>query len=143
MPNRRIAALELLHRVKEQEIDGIGVRLRDIRTEQEKITAEINSLRQRAVDESQCATPETLPYLSGFLGAIERRRGLLGARLDKLDETARSIEDELRLAFVEAKRNEAVLDLARERHQLDEARRENAEAAEIAQNIYLRRLADR
>lgn len=140
MKNRRIAALELLHRVKQQEIDGIGVRLRDIRSEQGRISAEISDLRQRAIDESQQASPETLLFLSDFLTAIEQRRSLLLTRLAKLNDAAQEIEDQLKTAFIDSKRNEVVLDLARQKHQLSEERRESSEAAEIAQNIYLRGL---
>jgi len=140
MQNRRISALELLHRVKRQEIEGIGVQLKDIRAEQAKISAELSDLKQRAVDESLQASPETLPFLSDFLKAIEQRRGLLVKRQSQLNEAAQEIEDQLKSAFIEAKRNEVVLDLARREVQLHEERRESSEASEIAQNIYLRRL---
>jgi hypothetical protein len=136
--NRRIAALEVLQRIKQQELDGIGARLSDIRTEQSWINEQLVSLSQRASQEVEAATTETLPFLSDFLQATELRRKALTLRLEDLAKAAQDIEEELKSAFIDSKKNEVVLDIARTKDQLAEQRRETAETAEVAQNIYLR-----
>jgi hypothetical protein len=136
--NRRIAALEVLQRIKQQELDGIGARLSDIRTEQSWINEQLVSLGQRASQEVEAATTETLPFLSDFLQATELRRKALTLRLEDLAKAAQDIEEELKSAFIDSKKNEVVLDIARTKDQLAEQRRETAETAEVAQNIYLR-----
>lgn len=136
--NRRIAALEVLQRIKQQELDGIGARLSDIRTEQSWINEQLVSLSQLASREVEAATTETLPFLSDFLQATELRRKALTLRLEDLAKAAQDIEEELKSAFIDSKKNEVVLDIARTKDQLAEQRRETAETAEVAQNIYLR-----
>lgn len=136
--DRRIAALEVLQRIKQQELDGIGARLSDIRTEQSWINEQLASLSQRASQEVEAATTETLPFLSDFLQATELRRKALNLRLEDLAKAAHDIEEELKSAFIDSKKNEVVLDMARSKNLLAEQRRETAETAEVAQNIYLR-----
>jgi hypothetical protein len=130
--------LEVLQRIKQQELDGIGARLSDIRTEQSWINEQLVSLSQRASQEVEAATTATLPFLSDFLQATELRRKALTLRLGDLAKAAQDIEEELKSAFIDSKKNEVVLDIARTKDQLAEQRRETAETAEVAQNIYLR-----
>jgi hypothetical protein len=128
----------VLQRIKQQELDGIGARLSDIRTEQSWINEQLALLGQRASQEVEAATTETLPFLSDFLQATELRRKALSMRLEDLAKAAHDIEEELNAAFIDSKKNEVVLDMARAKVQLAEQRRETAETAEVAQNMYLR-----
>lgn len=136
--DRRISALEVLQRLKQQTIDGISVQLKEIRLEQTGIHREMEELQDRAEQESRVTSPEALPFLADFLRALDQRKEILKARLKELDHKAAELEDQLVDAFAEVKKGEAVLDLARQKIQLKERRRETDESAEIAQNIFLR-----
>jgi flagellar export protein FliJ len=136
--DRRISALEVLQRLKQQNIDGISVQLKEIRLEQTGIHRELEELQDRAEEESRVTSPEALPFLADFLRALDQRKEILKARLKELDHKAEELEDQLVDAFAEVKKGEVVLDLARQKIQLNERRRETDESAEIAQNIFLR-----
>ncbi|MCI5097432.1 MAG: flagellar FliJ family protein [Rhodobacteraceae bacterium] len=136
--DRRISALEVLQRLKQQTIDGISVQLKEIRLEQTGIHREMEELQDRAEQESRVTSPEALPFLADFLRALDQRKEILKARLKELDHKAEELEDQLVDAFAEVKKGEVVLDLARQKIQLKERRRETDESAEIAQNIFLR-----
>ena len=137
--DRRISALEVLQRIKQQEIDGIGSRLTAIREKQSQIDRALCELRQLAITEANNTSPETLPFLPDFLKAIEQRSRLLAEQLNVLNEEGLSIEEELRSAFLDGKKNEVVLDIARQKNKLHEAQRETAEMTEIAMNVFLKR----
>ncbi len=128
----------MLQRLKQQTIDGISVQLKEIRLEQTGIHREMEELQDRAEQESRVTSPEALPFLADFLRALDQRKEILKARLKELDHKAEELEDQLVDAFAEVKKGEVVLDLARQKIQLKERRRETDESAEIAQNIFLR-----
>lgn len=138
---RRIQAIKLIYTIKHQKIDEIGRRLAAVRMEHAAADREVSQLRENAIQEASRITPETLPFLASYLNAIDTRRAVLEKDLYDLDTKALSLEAELTNAFIEAKTSETVLDSLRKEHSLSDQRKDLAESAEVAQNIYLQQKA--
>jgi flagellar export protein FliJ len=137
--DQQIAALELLQRIKQQEIDRVGKLLSQIRSEQNALDRELQHLNERSLEETRVSTPEAMAFIPGFLEAIERRRAYIQSQLNELELRADDIEKRLMSAFVDSKANQTVLDSARQEIKAEEDRQQDTELSEIAQNIYLRR----
>lgn len=135
---RRISALRLIQRIKQYEIDGFAARMAVIRSEQADIQAELRRLQGLIETDGHVTSPETAPYLAGFLRAVEARRGFLNERLKTLEAKAAEIEAQLLGTYREAKTNEAVLDNSLEQQRQHDDRQQLAETEEIARNVYLR-----
>jgi flagellar export protein FliJ len=139
MPERRrIAALKLIGRIRQHEIDGHAARMTALRAEQARVQAQIAALDAQVDREGRVTTPETASYLASFLRAAQTRRSRLKAELRRLDTEAEAIEAELLESFREAKVNDTVLDRARDAQKAHEGRQEAAATEEIARNVYLR-----
>jgi hypothetical protein len=138
---RRIQAIKLIHTIKQQRIDEIGRRLAAVRMKHAAANQEASQLREDAIQEANSITPETLPFLAGYLNAIDTRRAVLEVELHDLDTKALSLEAELTEAFIDAKTSETVLDSLRKERSLADQRKDLAESAEVAQNIYLQQKA--
>lgn len=136
---RRIQAIHLIHTVKQQKIDEIGRRLAAVRAKHATTNQEASQLRENAIQETNSITPETLPFLAGYLNAIDTRWDVLKEELRDLDQKALTLEAELREAFTDAKTSETVLDSLRKERSLADQRKDLAESAEVAQNIFLQR----
>lgn len=137
---RRIESLQVLQRVKEHELDTHAAQMGQIRAHQAQIQAELDKLDDRIANEAHITTPESAPFLAGFLKAIEARRGFLQIEMDRLDKEAALIEGRLFETYTEARSNEAVLDknLIEKRREEDIA--ETASLEEVARNRYLRQM---
>lgn len=138
---RRIGAIKLLHSIKQQKIDDIGRQLAAIRMKHATVGQELCRLRESAIQAANGITPETLPFLAGYLKAIDTRRAVLEQELQILDTKALAFETELTAAFIDAKTSETVLDTLRKEQGLTDRRKDLAESAEVAQNIYLQQNA--
>ncbi|MGH1466603.1 MAG: hypothetical protein ACRBBQ_14720 [Cognatishimia sp.] len=141
--NRRIEALTVIQRIKEHELDGHAAQMGQIRAQQATLQSELSDLQQRVETEAHITSPESAPFLAGFLQAIETRRAYLQQELAKLDEKAALIEGRLYETYTEARTNEAVLDksLLEKRKEADHA--ETASLEEVARNRYLRQMASK
>jgi len=137
--SRRIAALDLLHRLKQLELEQTGEKLVEIRREQGVIDAEKSDLQRRAIEETQVTSPEALPFVADFLASLEARKTQLNDRMVELDRAAAGFEDALTNAFIDAKTQETVLGQARRALKLEQAQREEAESAEVGQRVFQRR----
>ncbi|MGV6810842.1 MAG: hypothetical protein ACWA47_01230 [Brevirhabdus sp.] len=135
---RRIAALELLNRLKQLELEQAGERIAAIRSEQALIEGEKSVLRTRAATEGQVVSAETLPFVADFLASLDQRRAQLDSRLNELESQAAGLENALMKAFVEAKTQSTVLQQACRSFQLQQARAVDAETMEVGQAVYLR-----
>ncbi|MGE4325697.1 MAG: hypothetical protein AB7E21_06240 [Pseudodonghicola sp.] len=139
MPERRrIAALKLIQRIRQHEIDGHAARMTALRAEQARVQAQIETLDTQVNREGRVTIPETAGYLASFLRAARTRRARLEAELRRLDTQAEAIEAELLESFRDAKVNDTVLDRARDGQKAHEDRQEAAATEEVARNVYLR-----
>lgn len=142
MPERRrIAALELIGRIRQHEIDDLGARMTALREAQSRVQDQIAALDTQVDREGRVTSPENAGYLASFLRAARARRNRLSAQFAQLETEAAMIEAELLEAFRETKINDAVLDRARDSQKLHQNRIETTAAEEVARNAYLRRKA--
>lgn len=137
---RRIESLQVLQRVKEHELDTHAAQMGQIRAHQAQIQSELDKLEERIATEAHITTPESAPFLAGFLKAIEARRGFLQIEMDRLDKEAAQIEGRLFETYTEARSNEAVLDKTLIEKRRDEDMAETAALEEVARNRYLRQM---
>ncbi|MDK3016738.1 hypothetical protein [Pseudodonghicola flavimaris] len=139
MPHRRrIAALQLIQRIRQHEIDGHAARMAVVRDEQTRLQAEIAALDTQVDAEGRVTTPETAAYLASFLRAAGARRAHLQTQLSKADRKAAALEHQLMEAFRDAKVNDTVLDQAQDRQQDHHDRQDRAATEEIARTVFLR-----
>lgn len=136
---RRIAALDLLHRLKQLELEQTGERLGDIRRQQSEIDTEKRHLQDRAVFEAQVTAPEALPFVADFLVSLDRRRDQLTTRMAELDAQAAATEHALIDAFIDARTQKIVLDQASNIMKQQQASRDEMEAGEVAQSVHRRK----
>ena len=137
---RRIEALQVLQRVKEHELDTHAAQMGLIRAHQAEVQAELDKLDDRIANEAHITSPESAPFLAGFLKAIEVRRGFLSAEMERLDKEAALIEGRLFETYTEARSNEAVLDKTLVEKRREEDMAETASLEEVARNRYLKQM---
>jgi len=139
---RRIESLQVLQRVKEHELDTHAAEMGQIRAHQAQIQKELDNLDERIATEAHITSPESAPFLAGFLKAIETRRGFLELEMARLDKEAAQIEGRLFETYTEARSNEAVLDKTLLEQRREEDLAETASLEEVARNRYLRQMRD-
>ena len=137
---RRIESLQVLQRVKEHELDTHAAQMGQIRAHQAQIQTELDKLDDRITNEAHITSPESAPFLAGFLKAIETRRAFLQKEMEKLDKEAALIEGRLFETYTEARSNEAVLDKNLFEKRREEDMAETASLEEVARNRYLRQM---
>ena len=137
---RRIESLQVLQRVKEHELDTHAAAMGQIRAHQAQIQSELDQLDEKIRTEAHIDTPESAPFLAGFLKAIETRRAFLQQEMDRLDHEAAKIEGQLFETYTEARSNEAVLDKNLFEKRREEDMAETASLEEVARNRYLRQM---
>ncbi|MFY0597952.1 MAG: hypothetical protein JXQ85_16095 [Cognatishimia sp.] len=137
---RRIESLQVLQRVKEHELDTHAAQMGEIRGHQAQVQAELDKLEERIATEAHITSPESAPFLAGFLKAIEARRVFLQKEMERLDEKAALIEGQLFETYTEARSNEAVLDKNLFEQRRDAEMAETASLEEVARNRYLRQM---
>lgn len=137
---RRIESLQVLQRIKEHELDTHAAEMGQIRAHQAKIQSELDKLEERIATEAHITSPESAPFLAGFLKAIETRRVFLQREMERLDQEAALIEGRLFDTYTEARSNEAVLDKNLFEQRREEDLAETASLEEVARNRYLRQM---
>lgn len=138
--SRRIESLQVLQRIKEHELDTHAAQMGQIRAHQAQVQAELDKLDERIATEAHITTPESAPFLAGFLKAIETRRGFLQMEMDRLNQEAAQIEGRLFETYTEARSNEAVLDKNLLEKRREDELAETATLEEVARNRYLRQM---
>lgn len=138
---RRIQALTTLQRIKEHELDTHATQMGQIRLHQSKLQDEMDRLDHQVQTEAHITSPESAPFLAGFLKAIETRTAFLQNEMDTLDKKAALIEGQLFETYTEARSNKAVLDKTLSEKRKEEDMAEASALEEIARNRYLRQKA--
>lgn len=135
---RRIAALGLLRRIRQYEVDTISARLSAIREKQYKLQNDLANLSHIQDREGHANTPEAAAFLAGFLNAIQTRRRYLDERLSRQSVNAEAIEAELLEVFRQKKSLDFVLDQAEEKLRLEREAVSFSELEDTSRNRYLR-----
>lgn len=105
---RRLASLNLVHRVKTHTLETIGAELSALRAQQAEVAAEQSALAEQVAYEAANTTSESYAFLSGYLKSADRRQQQLTEHFAELEEQASSIEAHMLEAFRDVKTNEAV-----------------------------------
>lgn len=141
--SRRLASLNLVHRVRAHELEAIGAELSAIRTQQAGITAEQEALTKQAHFECTNATAESYAFLSGYLKSVERRQQQLEEQSCALDEQATVFEEQLLTAFRDVKTNDAVKGQTMQEIQQGIERNEMLELDDANRALYLLKQSNR
>ncbi len=139
--SRRIQALGVLQRIKEHELDAHAAQMGQIRLHQAKLQDEVTRLNEQVETEAQITSPESAPFLAGFLQAVETRKAFLQSEITTLDKKAALIEGQLFDTYTEVRSNKAVLDKTLLDKRKEEDMAEASALEEIARNRYLRQKA--
>lgn len=105
---RRLASLNLVHRVNTHALEAIGADLAAVRARQATLTFEQDALKAQAQFEAAHTTPESYAFLSSYLISVEQRQQQLTEQSEVLEEQAELLEEQLLTAFQQVKTNEAV-----------------------------------
>ena len=134
---RRLSSLQLIQKISEQKLDVIAKDLAELRAEQDAIQGALAELDRKADQGVTFDTPDALPFLAGFLKEIDKRKAYLTNRLSEVESKALDVEEKLRDGFGEAKTNEIVVNLAREKIRQHDIQAEHAALDEVAKNMFL------
>lgn len=111
----RFAALKLMQRVKQHELETHGAQLSALRAEQDQLKQQMSDLTDQAVKEASQSTTETRVYLPRYLQSVDTQRDGLNQQHDALEEQAKVVEEQLFDAFREIKTSDAgIAQVARE-----------------------------
>lgn len=143
-PRNRLAALRLIDRIKQHELETIGSELSALRGAQSTLERESAALNDQALYEAVNSTTDTRPYLPGFLKSVQQRQQDLTARIEELDAKALQVEARLMTAFRETKTNEMVTAKAARALAEEQNRAEAAQLDDAGRSLFLaNRAADK
>lgn len=132
MDSRRIAALELLERLRRHEVEEETRRLGELRTQLQTLTRQREALLHRLREESHADDPALIGYLGDFVRSVRGEIGRLEQGEAHLEPEISALEDRVSDAFREIKSFE-ILRLNEKVRRLEELRlKEEAEAGEVA-----------
>ncbi len=132
---RRLRALDVLERMTRHEMRDEAQRLGQLRAEIAGIGQQVAELEQRMAREARVTSPESAPYVAGFIRALRREITAAETRRTELEREADSLDEVVREKFRQAK----VFDhLATQNRQKAAAQRERAEAAARDEMVLMR-----
>jgi len=133
----RMAALKLIDRIKQHEMETIGVELAALREIEKALEDQSTQLRDDALREATQSTEDTRIFLPAYLASVETRQlGLANELANATKETARA-EEELFKSFRESKTTEQVLGRVTRELALEEARATTAEMDDAGRALFL------
>ncbi|RMH46338.1 MAG: hypothetical protein D6688_05005 [Alphaproteobacteria bacterium] len=137
-PKRRIGAIALVKRISELECDKYKASLGRLQARLQEIEDEVAALNGLRDSEGRISSPDSAPYLAGFLTSIESRKRFLAQEAEAHRASIEDLMDRLQAAFLEVKTAEAAIRSASHQLQTEEKRREQGEIEEVAKTIFLR-----
>ena len=126
---RHLRALEVLHQIKDHELQDVSQSVRALLTRQASLERERESLDALARQEAENCPPEMREYLVSYLQQLSKRQAELSALIDNMHAEAETAQTQLSEAFVESKTIAHLLDTARAELRDALRAREAAEAA--------------
>lgn len=132
--SKRIAALQLIQRLNQFEIDALGRQLNVVRSKMDVIDTQLGDLQSQLDRETYSISVESAPYLAGFLGAVKKQKQFLHLELGTLTIQSTEIETLLMERFIQSKTYEIPLRSAQRNQQLRIDRHESQELDEIGLN---------
>ncbi|MDF3414847.1 flagellar motor protein [Sulfitobacter sp. M57] len=105
----RLAALQLIDRIKQHEMETIGAELAKLRAEEKALEDQSAELHADALREAANSTEDTRAFLPAYLNSVEViQQGLAEDRAATAAQAAQS-EEQLFAAFRETKTTEQIL----------------------------------
>lgn len=143
MDERRIAALELLERVRRHEIESETQELGQLRAEAGLLERAKQELETSMDEGAQCADPALRGYLGNFVRSVRSEIDRNQKSRDAIEAKASKIADRVAESFREIKSYEILrLDALAQRAK-ERAAKEEAELSELAQIRWWREQARR
>ncbi|AQS46953.1 hypothetical protein BMG03_03440 [Thioclava nitratireducens] len=138
MARNRIAALEVIGRLRRRELEEQAGELSKLNAQVARLESERDTLTARARAELHVTSPETAPYAAGFREAVRETVSWLDQEIGTLNERRVPLEDRMRELFREAKTYDTLLDRARAERAAELAKREQAQVEERTLQRWLR-----
>ncbi|PYE84358.1 hypothetical protein [Pseudoroseicyclus aestuarii] len=132
MARSRQRALSLLERLARQEMEGEARRLAALRAEAAEKRRGGAALVARMQEETQDLHLETAAYLPGYMRAVRAEVAALEAAATRAEAEAEGLEDGVREGFRQVKTYEMARLSAQRAEAQERARKEDAEAEELA-----------
>lgn len=131
MPAGRIVALDLIQRIRQQDLEGQAAILSGLNQKIAKTEGEIEFFLGQIQGEAHVTSIESAPYVGDFIRSVRAQINSLEIELNKLAIEAEQIEDRVRAKFIDVKTFGTVLEKAVEAKSLQDRRRENQDLDEL------------
>jgi hypothetical protein len=133
----RLAALRLIDRIKQHEMETIGSDLARLRAAQKDIDDQSQKLRHDAQHEASTSTDETRKFLPSFLASVDIRQATLSKQRQAMDKEVSIAETKLFAAFRETKTTEQVLGKVVREIAQEDARAATVEMDDATRSLFL------
>ncbi|MGC1504561.1 MAG: flagellar motor protein [Sulfitobacter sp.] len=118
----RLAALQLIDRIKQHEMEAIGAQLAELRATEKNLADQSAKLQDDALREAADSNEDTRIFLPAYLKSVElRQHGIAEERATASKKTA-LVEEKLFGAFRESKTTEQVLHRVKKEIALEDSR---------------------
>lgn len=133
----RLAALKLIDRIKQHEMEAIGASLAELRATEKDLDEQSAKLRKDAHREAEDSTEDTRIFLPAYLESVEvRQQGLSEERAAVSEKTALT-EEKLFDAFRESKTTEQVLHHVKNEVALEETRATASQMDDAGRTLFM------
>jgi hypothetical protein len=133
----RIAALKLMNRSKQHEMETLGATLAGLRAAEKELEDQSALLCADALREATQSTEDTRIFLPAYLKSVETRQRSLTDERAVTAEKAALAEEKLFQSFRESKTTEQVLRRATNELALEDARAMTAEMDDAGRALFL------
>lgn len=134
MDGRRIAALELLERIRRHEIQTEASELGQLRAEAAELERRREALERQLEDGVSCDDPAVLSYLGNFVRSVRAEIDLSTRQLAAIETRVEALSTLVGDKFRDIKSYEILRREAMARNAAEKAAREEAEAGSVAQS---------
>lgn len=132
MVPRRTAALALMERLRRHEIEAEAQELGRLRAEEARLLRRKDELTRRLSEESRTGDPALVAYLGNFLRSMRSEIARVERDRARIEPDLTALETRISAAFREMKTYETVRLAAQQEARAVQAKREDAEAGEVA-----------
>lgn len=137
---RRVRALNVLGRIKDQEIDAVTKELRNLQERVAEMRADRQALEERLEENARTETLEGSLFLARYARAVRQQMSGIDQRIAQVTPRLDALETRMRSLFAEAKTYESL----QGRISLEELKeRQRRESADLEEAFLLRWARDR
>ncbi|GLQ28158.1 hypothetical protein [Sulfitobacter pacificus] len=133
----RLAALHLIDRVKQHEMETIGASLAELRATEKALEDQSIKLHDDALREAADSTEDTRIFLPAYLNSVEIRQQGLAEERAAAAEQAALVEERLFDAFRETKTTEQILQRVKKEVALESARATASQMDDADRALYM------